>query len=370
MEERILEKIKQIEPLNEKAMEVARKRQASLAKPPGSLGRLEDISIQMAGITGNVYNVVNKRCVVVLSADNGVEEEGISSAPKSVTTAQTINFTRRLTGVGVLSKNTGSDLLVVDVGIDCDLPQGLLSEDAHDFVDNKIINRKLGYGTKNLCKEAAMTREEVIKALFIGMEMAQVTKEMGYELLGVGEMGIGNTTTSAAVLCALTGCPVEDVVGRGGGIVDSAFEKKKAIVDKAAHQEFSDEIDILAKVGGFDLAAMTGVFIGAAVEKLPIVVDGYISAVAALLAERLAPGSKEYMIASHESFEVGYRKAMEELGLEPMMNLGMRLGEGSGCPLAFLVIEQALGVMRDMATFEQAAINDDYLDEIRKGNCF
>ncbi|MGI6257420.1 MAG: nicotinate-nucleotide--dimethylbenzimidazole phosphoribosyltransferase [Anaerovoracaceae bacterium] len=370
MEKQIREMIGKIQPLDEEVMKEARDRQGSLAKPPGSLGRLEDISVQIAGITGRVINEIEKKCVVVLSADNGVVEEGISSAPKSVTTAQTINFIRRLTGVGVLAKNTGSDLLVVDMGIDCDLPQNLISEDPRDFVNDKIIHRKLGYGTGNLSKGPAMTREQAVRALLIGMELARETKEMGYDILGVGEMGIGNTTTSAAVLSALTGCPAEAVVGRGGGINDASFERKKAIVDKAAHQEFTDHVDVLAKVGGFDLAAMTGVFIGAAAEKMPIVVDGYISAVSALLAEKIAPGSKAYMLASHESFEIGYRKAMEALGLVPMMHLGMRLGEGSGCPLAFLVIEQALGVMRDMATFREAEINDDYLEEIRKGNCF
>lgn len=370
MEQQILERIGKIQPLNEEVMKEARDRQGSLAKPPGSLGRLEDISVQIAGITGKVINCIPKKCVVVLSADNGVVEEGISSAPKSVTTAQTINFIRRLTGVGVLAKNTGSDLLVVDMGIDCDLPRSLLSKNVRDFVDNKIIDRKLGYGTGNLFKEPAMTRDQAVAALIIGMDLAQEAKAMGYDILGVGEMGIGNTTTSAAVLSALIGCPSEAVVGRGGGINDASFEKKKAIVDKATRQEFTDDVDILAKIGGFDLAAMTGVFIGAAIERMPIVVDGYISAVAALMAEKLAPGSKAYMLASHESFEIGYRKAMEALGLVPMMHLGMRLGEGSGCPLAFLVIEQALGVMRDMATFQEAEINDDYLEEIRKGNCF
>lgn len=370
MESKFIERIKKIQPLDGETMKEAEERQMSLAKPPGSLGRLEDISVQFAGITGRVVNEIKRKCVVVLSADNGVVEEGISSAPNSVTMAQTVNFIRRLTGVGVLAKNTGTDLLVVDMGIAHDLPQNLLSKDIGDFTENKIIDRKLGYGTKNMYKEPAMTREQALEALHIGMDLVKVTGEMGYDILGVGEMGIGNTTTSAAVLCALTGCSVEDAVGRGGGINDAAFEKKKTIVRTVADREFKDPVDVLCKVGGFDIAAMTGVFIGAAVGKMPIVVDGYISAVAALLAERLAPGSKAYMMASHESFEVGCKKAMEELGLVPMMHLGMRLGEGSGCPLAFLVIEQALGVMRDMATFEEAKINDDYLEEIREGDCF
>ncbi|MEG0391910.1 MAG: nicotinate-nucleotide--dimethylbenzimidazole phosphoribosyltransferase [Anaerovoracaceae bacterium] len=370
MEKELFDLARTIEPLNEGAMKQALARQETLAKPPGSLGKLEELSVQFAGITGKLYNSVKRKCVIILAADNGVCSEGIASAPQSVTLAQTINFTRRLTGVGALAETFNTDLMVVDVGINSLVPKGLVSTEVGDIRENKIIDRKIAMGTKNLAKEPAMTREEAVTALMTGIELATAAKKMGYDIIGVGEMGIGNTTTSASVLSALTGCDAEAVVGRGGGITDSSFQRKKEIVEAAAKQEFTDTIDILAKVGGFDIAGMAGVFVGAAINKLPVVIDGYISIVAALVAEKIAPRAKAYMIASHESFEIGYGRAIEALGLTPMLKLGMRLGEGSGCPLAFQIIEGALGVMSNMATFEEAEINDDYLEEIRKGNCF
>ncbi|MCI7304290.1 nicotinate-nucleotide--dimethylbenzimidazole phosphoribosyltransferase [Ihubacter massiliensis] len=362
--------IKTIAPLNQEAMEKARSRQQSLAKPPGSLGLLEDISIQMAGVTGKVNNHIEKTCVVVMCADNGVVEENVSSAPQSVTLAQTINFTRRLTGVGALSESFGSELLIVDVGINGSIPQNLYTETP--FSDtHKIVNRRIAKGTRNLTRENAMTEEQTLRAVEIGLEMAAAVKEKGYDIFGIGEMGIGNTTTSAAVLSALTGESAAKTVGKGGGIVDSSFARKKEIVDEALSRcRGLSPLSVLSRVGGFDLAAMTGAFLGAAVSRLPVVIDGYISAVAALTASRIAPACVSYMFPSHSSYERGYRLAMEGLGLMPYLDLKMRLGEGSGCPLAFKIIEGACGVMNRMATFEEAEINDDYLEEIRRGDCF
>ena len=364
------ERILQIKPLDEKAMEEAKVRQDALAKPPGSLWILEDISIQMAGITGSVKNEIKKHCVVVMCADNGVVEENIASAPQSVTLAQTINFTRRLTGVGALAESFDSDLLIVDVGINGKVPEGLYTEEP--FSDtHKIVNRRIADGTKNLAKEDAMSREQALRAIEIGLEMAEAVKEGGYSVFGIGEMGIGNTTTSAAILSAVTGQPAAKTVGKGGGIVDSSFAHKKEIVDKALEKcGGKDILTILSQVGGFDIAAMAGAFIGAAIHRIPVVIDGYISAVAALTAAELAPACKSYMFASHKSYEQGYNMAIEALGLTPYLHMKMRLGEGSGCPLAFKIMEGACGVMNRMATFAEAEINDDYLEEIRKGDCF
>lgn len=364
------ERILQIKPLDEKAMEEAKVRQDALAKPPGSLGLLEDISIQMAGITGSVKNEIKKHCVVVMCADNGVVEENIASAPQSVTLAQTINFTRRLTGVGALAESFDSDLLIVDVGINGKVPEGLYTEEP--FSDtHKIVNRRIADGTKNLAKEDAMSREQALRAIEIGLEMAEAVKEGGYSVFGIGEMGIGNTTTSAAILSAVTGQPAAKTVGKGGGIVDSSFAHKKEIVDKALEKcGGKDILTILSQVGGFDIAAMAGAFIGAAIHRIPVVIDGYISAVAALTAAELAPACKSYMFASHKSYEQGYNLAIEALGLTPYLHMKMRLGEGSGCPLVFKIMEGACGVMNRMATFAEAEINDDYLEEIRKGDCF
>jgi len=361
MEKKLREVLAGVEHLDGKAMQMARDRQAMLAKPPGSLGKLEDLSVQLAGITGNVRNRVDKRRVIVLAADNGVYEEGVSSSPQSVTLAQTVNLTKGLTGCAVISKHYNTDLQVVDVGVNARVNCAA------------VVDRKIAYGTKNLYKEPAMTREQAVQALLVGIEMAGIAKADGIQIVGVGEMGICNTTTSSAVLAALTGLDAVKVTGRGGGITDSAFLKKKQVIDGALalhRPDRDDPIDVLSKVGGFDLAAMAGVFIGCAYHKIPVVVDGFISVVAALCAARLCPTAKEYMILSHESFEIGYVIAAKELGSSALFNLGMRLGEGSGCPIAFEIVAAACAVMNNMATFDEASINDDYLDEIREKDSF
>ncbi|HWQ77485.1 MAG TPA: nicotinate-nucleotide--dimethylbenzimidazole phosphoribosyltransferase [Anaerovoracaceae bacterium] len=377
-EKELFELINTVGDLDREAMKEARRREDSLAKPPGSLGRLEDIAVQLSGISGNLHNSADKSCVAVMCSDNGVVEEGVSSAPQFVTLAQTINFTRRLTGVGTLAKYFDSDLLVVDLGINADLPKELLVKEALETagaetrVTNKIVDRKIRKSTYNLAKEPAMSREEAVEAIGVGIEMACEIKKAGYTIFGIGEMGIGNTTTSSAILSALTGLPALETVGKGGGITDRSFARKKEIIDNVAErygyrgQADLDVIDILAKVGGFDVAAMAGAFLGAAIYRLPVVIDGFISVVAALTAMRIAPLAKEYMIASHLSKEQGYSRAMSVLGLPPMLNLDLRLGEGSGCPLAFQIIRGACAIMNDMATFAEAEINDDYLEEIRK----
>ena len=370
--------INTIEDLDREAMDGARKREESLAKPPGSLGKLEDIAVQLSGISGNLYNNVDKSCIAIMCSDNGVVEEGVSSAPQFVTLAQTINFTRRLTGVGTLAKYFDVDLMVVDLGVNADIPNEILTSEPLENSGsewrstNKIIDRKIRKSTSNLAKEQAMTREEAVKAVAIGIEIVRNIKKAGYNIFGVGEMGIGNTTTSSAILSVLTALPAEETVGKGGGINDESFARKKEIIDDVVKkygfqgQADLDVIDVLAKVGGFDLAAMTGAFLGAAIYKLPVVIDGFISVVAALTAARIAPLAKEYMIASHVSKEQGYNHALGALGLPPMLNLDLRLGEGSGCPLAFQIVRGACAVMNQMATFAEAEINDDYLEEIRK----
>lgn len=369
-EQELRNMIESIEDLDQNAMDAARERQEALAKPPGSLGILEDISVQMAGVTGNIKNQIEKTCVVVMCADNGVVAENIASAPQSVTLAQTINFTRRLTGVGALAESFDSELLIVDVGINGAVPEGLyIQEPLKDT--HKIVNRRIANGTRNLAYESAMTKEQVLKAIEIGIEMVAAVKDHGYSIFGVGEMGIGNTTTSAAILSALIGEPASKTVGKGGGITDGSFARKLEIVEDAFQRcKNKDVLEVLTEVGGFDIAAMAGAFIGAAIYKLPVVIDGYISVVSALVASRLAPACVQYMFASHKSYEQGYNLAIDALGIQPYLHLKMRLGEGSGCPLAFKIIEGACGVMNRMATFAEAEINDDYLEEIRKGDCF
>ena len=350
--------IQKISPLDAEAMAQARERQAQLAKPPGSLGRLEDLSVQLAGITGTVHNSAKKQHLLVFAADNGVVEEGVASAPQSVTLSQTINLTRAKTGASTLCKHFGCGITVCDVGVNADIREP------------RVLNKKIAYGTKNIVKGPAMTRQQALQAILTGIELAANTEA---DVLGIGEMGIGNTTTSSAVLSVLLDAQVEAVTGRGGGITDASFQKKKWVIKTAIEvnqPDKNDVIDVLAKVGGFDIAAMCGAFLGAAATRRPVVIDGFISVVAALCAWKLCPDAVHYFVPSHASFEIGYKLAMDAMGLEPLFLLGMRLGEGSGCPLAFQILDAACAVINDMATFEQAGINDDYLDEIRVGDKF
>ena len=350
--------VREVLPLDRGTMTAAEEYQARLAKPPGSLGRLEEISIQLAGITGRVHNALNKKQLLVFAADNGVVAEGVSSAPQSVTKQQTINLMRGKTGAAVLAKHFGCGLTVCDVGVNADI------------YESTVLNRKIAYGTQNICTGPAMTREQTLQAILTGAEIARTVDA---DVIGVGEMGIGNTTTSSAVLAVLLGTDVEAVTGRGGGITEESFRKKKAVIRTAIEvnrPDRDDVVGVLSKVGGFDLAAMCGVFLGAAAARRPAVIDGLISAAAALCAVRLCPNVRGYLVPSHASFEIGYRLAMEAMDLRPLFDLGMRLGEGSGCPLAFQVLDAACAVINDMATFDEAGINDDYLDKIRRGDQF
>ena len=358
MQEKIEALVRAVQPLDQKAMLAAEAHQARLAKPPGSLGRLEELSVQLAGITGKVHNELPRKQLLVFAADNGVVAEGVSSAPQSVTMQQTINLTRGKTGAAVLAKRFGCGLTVCDVGVNADI------------CESAVLNRKIAYGTQNICAGPAMTREQALQAILTG---AAVAENVDADAVGIGEMGIGNTTTSSAVLAVLLGADVDKVTGRGGGITEESFRKKKAVIRTAIavnRPNRDDVIDVLAKVGGFDLAAMCGAFLGAAASRRAAVIDGFISAVAALCAVRLCPLVRGYLIPSHASFEIGYRLAMEKLALRPLFDLGMRLGEGSGCPLAFQMLDAACAIMNNMASFDEAGISDDYLDEIRQGDQF
>jgi len=355
------EYLTQIKNIDADAVAKARARLESLAKPPGSLGVLEDIAAALAGIGGKMFYDAGRRCVIIMSSDNGVVDEGVASAPQVVTYAQTINFTRGITGVAAIAKQFNTDLIIVDVGVNADIDHP------------QVINRKIRKSTWNMAKQDAMTYEEAVQAILIGIETAAEAVKNGYTLLGAGEMGIGNTTTSSAVLHALTGLPAEQLTGKGAGLKEEAYLRKIEVVKTAVENnnpDLADPIDILAKVGGFDIAAMAGVFLGGAYMGVPVVIDGFISIVAALAASRLCPAAKEYMIASHASFEPGFVHAAKALGVEPCLHLNMRLGEGSGCPIMFAVIDAACSMMRNMGTFEQANIGDDYLDEIKEGDNF
>lgn len=329
----------------------------NLLKPIGSLGKLEDIAIQIAGITGELENKVNKKCVIVMCSDNGIWEEGVSKCPQEITAIQTANFTRGICAINVLSRQVKSDVKVVDIGVNS---------------ENEIpgvIHKKIRKSTWNFSKEPAMERSEAIKAIEVGIDVVESAIKEGYNLFGTGEMGICNTSTSSAVLMAFSGLSAEVAVGKGSGLTETDFANKKMVIERGLsinNPDKNDPIDVLSKVGGFDIAGLVGCFLCAAYHRVPIVIDGFISASAALIAYKLNPLAKDYMIPSHQSLEPGYMLVMEQLGLEPMLNLDMRLGEGTGCALAFHIIESALAMTNEMGSFNQENIDNDFLVDIRE----
>jgi len=400
-----------------KAKDRAKKYDDVLIKPPRSMGKLEDIAIKLAGITGHIKNRVDTKKILVFCADNGVTDEGVASAPVTVTSSQAVNMTFGITGMSSLAKNFGVEVVVVDVGVATEFPL------TFDGKKAGIIDKKIRKGTGNITIEPAMNRQECLCAILTGIEVAigkedaddELSCEISYagdktvenaaaedgkllykedavgksasiepkeeagmiDLVGIGEMGIGNTTTSAAVLAAITGTDSDALTGRGAGISDEAYDNKKKVVKRALslhglndisgkyHDDFEKVTDILSKVGGLDIAAMCGAYIGAAYSGKGAVIDGYISAVAALLAVKLCPKVADYLFPSHISTEPGYKLAVKELGIHPYLDLNMGLGEGSGCVLSFGIIEGACAMMNDMATFEGGGIDDSYLEGIR-----
>ena len=351
--------LNKIEKRNEKAMKNAKERLDNLAKPIGSLGELEEIAVKMAGITGKVHNKIHEKNIVIMCSDNGIWEEGISNCPKGLTANITENFVKGITGVCVLGDFFKCDRTIVDIGTD------------YDFKSDEIINKKIDYGTRNIAKGPAMTREQCIKAIETGIEIIDGLVKEGYDLFGTGEMGVCNTATSSAVLSAILKLPVNETVGKGSGITEDKFKAKKKAVQNAIkinNPNPEDIIDVIAKVGGFDIAGICGCFLGAAKNRVPIVIDGFISSVAALCAVKLNEKVVDFLFPSHLSAEPAAKCVMKELGLNPMLNLNMRLGEGSGCPMAFAILESALYVMDNMGTFEEAEVDGSKLIDIRKSS--
>lgn len=336
-----------VKDLDRELMAKAQIRLDSLSKPLGSLGRLEDIAKQIVGITGEMFPKVDKKMTVIMCSDNGVVEEGVSQVSKEVTASVTRNFMKGITGINVFTRHTGADMLVVDIGVDNDLDcQG-------------VLDRKIRKGTWNIARGPAMSRDEAVKAIETGIEIVRDLKEQGVNLLGTGEMGIGNTTTSSAIACVLTGSPVEVMVGKGAGLTSEGLRKKISVVRQAIEinrPDPKDAVDVLAKVGGFDIAGLVGCFIGAAAYRIPILIDGFISSAAALVAVHIKPEVRDTMFPSHGSAEPGSQKVMEALGFDPMLNLGMRLGEGTGAALAFHLIDAAIAAYTRMGTFGDAEI--------------
>jgi nicotinate-nucleotide--dimethylbenzimidazole phosphoribosyltransferase len=335
--------------LDEAAVREAKRRLDRLTKPPGSLGRLEEIAARVAGMTGTLQPDLAKKAVVVMAGDHGVCAEGVSAFPAEVTPQMVLNFLNGGAAVNVLARHAGADVVCVDVGVNADLSHP-------DLIDCKV--RK---GTGNIAVGPAMSREEAVRAIEAGILVVDRLARQGYGLLATGEMGIGNTTPSSAIFVALTGADIEAAVGRGTGIGDEALARKRDVVRRAIEAnrpDRDDPLDVLAKVGGLEIAGLVGVILGAAVSRIPVVVDGFISSVAALAASRLAPLSAHYMLPSHLSQERGHRLLTEHLGLQPILGLDMRLGEGTGAVLAFSIVEAAIKLMNEMATFESAGVSE------------
>jgi nicotinate-nucleotide--dimethylbenzimidazole phosphoribosyltransferase len=335
--------IDSIKPLDSKAMEEAQKRLDYLLKPQGSLGKLEDIAKQIAGITGKVQNKITGKTILVMGGDNGVYEEKVASFPQNLSALVCETIVTGISGVAVLSKFAGANLKVVNLGIKGEIRQPNLI--------NRIIRKE---GTGNIAKEPAMTREEAIKAIEVGIEITNQAIDEGANLLGTGEIGIGNTTTSSAVLYAFTKENLDIIVGRGAGLSDEGLILKKAAIKKAIEinkPEVNDPIDVIAKVGGFDIAGLTGCYLAAASRRVPILIDGFISGVAAICAMKIKKESLGFMLPSHGTAEPGGKVISKILGIEPILIMNMRLGEGTGCALGFNIVEASMAMMNNMGTF-------------------
>ena len=335
---------KNIYPLDTRFMEQAQARQDRLIKPQGSLGKLEEISIQLAGIYGSKYFDTTKKIVLSFACDHGVYEEGVAPNNQNITLLQSMNFPKKINGVGTISKFVGSDVQLVDVGINCDEPiEG-------------VIDCKIRKSTSNMAKGPAMTRQEAIRAIEIGIEMSEKYIQEDYKVIGIGEMGIANTTPSAAIISVIAGCDPQEVTGMGAGLKKELLAHKAQVIRTAIEinqPNPTDGIDILQKVGGFEIGSMAGVILGCSANRVPVVLDGFISYAAALIAVNINQRCKDYMIASHYSAEPGAKKALELLGLDPFLKMDMRLGEGSGAALAFNMIEAANYVYKNMLTFDE-----------------
>lgn len=346
------EAVKKVRPLDEKAMEGARKRWDSIAKPLHSLGELENMLIQIAGITGTPEVRVEKKAVVAMCADNGVVEEGVTQTGQEVTAVVAENFLEGTTTCCVMCRQCGAELFPVDVGM---------------VTDTKVrTDLKVAYGTRNMTREPAMTRDQAIRGIEAGIAMAEELKEKGYQVLATGEMGIGNTTTSSAVAAVLLGKPVEDMTGRGAGLTSEGLVRKINAIKKAIalnNPDRSDAIDVLAKVGGLDIAGMAGVFIGGAALGMPVVMDGFISCVSALIAVKICPQVSDHILASHVSKEPAAQLILKELGKEAIIHAGMCLGEGTGAVALFPMMDLSCAVYNSMSTFGD--INVEQYEELK-----
>ncbi|NLZ38612.1 MAG: nicotinate-nucleotide--dimethylbenzimidazole phosphoribosyltransferase [Firmicutes bacterium] len=347
--EKLQRTLARITPVDKNTEKEAQKHLDNLTKPVGSLGVLEEIARKIAGITRNAKPTIPQKTSILMAGDHGVVAEGVSAYPQEVTAQMVLNFLSGGAAMNVLARHAGAKLIVVDIGVAADLPD-------HPI----LLNRKIAYGTANMARGPAMTREQAVAALEVGIEVAEQFIAEGTGLFGTGEMGIGNTTPSAAIAALYTGLSVAEVCGRGTGLDDQKLLHKIKVIEKALeinNPDPQDALDVLAKIGGFEIAGMAGVMLAAAANRVPVLVDGFISCAAAIIAANLHPHAVEYMLASHLSEEPGHAAALKLLHLEPFLRMKMRLGEGTGTALAMTMVDAALKIVHEMASFSEAGIS-------------
>jgi nicotinate-nucleotide--dimethylbenzimidazole phosphoribosyltransferase len=348
--EKIEQTVASIQPLDERAMEEARRRQDSLTKPRGSLGQLESLSIQIAGIRGNPRPQIVHKVIFTLVGDHGITQEGVSAYPSEVTPQMVYNFLRGGAGINVLSRLVGARVVVADLGVAVDLKH-------HPDLKEK----KVAPGTRNMAKGPAMSRAEAIRSIETGIELVEEELPRGMDILGTGDMGIGNTTSSSAIAAVLTGVGVSRVTGRGTGLGDEGWRRKMEVIQTALEinrPDPKDPIDVLSKVGGLEIGGIVGVILAGTRYRIPVVIDGFISGAAALIAAGLSPQVKPFLIAAHQSVELGHRILLEHLGLKPLLNLDLRLGEGTGAALGIFLAEASVRILNEMATFSEAGVSE------------
>jgi nicotinate-nucleotide--dimethylbenzimidazole phosphoribosyltransferase len=339
-----------IKPVDLTLLAAAQAKLDNKTKPLGSLGRIEEFGRRVAAISGSMKPDLSKKVIYTFAGDHGVVAEGVSAFPKEVTPQMVFNFLNGGAGVNVLARHAGAEVRVVDMGVDFDF--GILPG---------LIDRKIARGTKNFANEPAMSRSEAVAALEAGIMLALDAKAEGVALLGTGDMGIGNTTPSSAIIAAFSGIPVRELTHRGTGINDEALEKKIMAIEKGLNVNLpdpQDPINVLAKVGGFEIAGIAGLVLGASSAGIPVVIDGFISTAGALIASELHPSVKEYIFAAHKSVEIGHTYMLDRMNAEPILDLQLRLGEGTGAALAMMLIEAGAKVLCEMASFAEAGVSE------------
>jgi nicotinate-nucleotide--dimethylbenzimidazole phosphoribosyltransferase len=342
--------IQNIQPLDKKSMDMAGERQDNLTKPTGCLGRLEELSIRLAGIQANARPQVKQKAVIVMVADHGVVAEGTSAYPQEVTAQMVLNFVHGGAAINVISRQIGARVIVVDIGVAADISSY-----------TGILHKKIAPGTQNMCRGPAMTREQAVRAVETGIEVVEAEISRGLDIVSTGDMGIGNTTASSAICSVITRKHPLEVTGRGTGLDDKGLQNKIAMIDKALalnKPNPADTLDVLAKVGGLEIGGLAGVILGAAAHRVPVMIDGFISGAGALIAAGLCPQAKDYMIAGHVSVEPGHKILLDFLGLKPLLNLDMRLGEGTGAALGMGLAETSCRILSEMATFAEAGVSN------------